>query len=73
LAKSLETGWSQWVVATPGQSLLVGAQEADFVSWRQYQSKQKPCLGSDGTLPYGLLLEEKYFQINSLEGVASTG
>ena len=37
----------QWVVATLAQSLLVGAYEADFFSQRQYQTKQKPCLGSD--------------------------
>jgi len=63
---SREVRRSQWVVATPFQSLLAGAEEVDFVSHRQYQTKQKPCLGSDRALPHSLILDEKHCQINWL-------
>jgi hypothetical protein len=35
-------GWSQWVDATLGQSLLAGVYEPDFVRLRQFKQNKSP-------------------------------
>jgi hypothetical protein len=42
LATFLEDGWSQWVVATLGQSLLLEAYEAGFVRGDQIKQNKSP-------------------------------